>query len=387
MADAKTALEFHPLANVFPLIDSAAFDVLVADVAANGVREPIWLNDGLILDGRNRYRASVAAGIECPMRIYDGDDPIGFVVSENFVRRHLNESQRAMIAEELANMRQGERTDLPQRCGKSISQKRAADMLNVGERNVQHARKVRNTDSAVAALVVAGTINLHEGKKLIALPVVVRRSAVEAVASGTDVRTAVREANKESYNARIEAAKPKPLEGTYRILLADPPWKYHGLNQADEYGHAERHYDCLDDDQLCAYRPGDGDRTVKDLADKDAVLFLWVTAPMLERAFPIIKAWGLKYKTNLVWDKIDHVMGFYTSVRQEQLLIATRGAYTPDTGRLIDSVQTIKRSDRHSEKPPKFYEIIEAMFDHGRKLELFAPVGVKVGTRRATRSP
>ena len=65
-------------------------------------------------------------------------------------------------------------------------------------------------------------------------------------------------------------------------------------------------------------------------------------------------------------------MGHYNSVRHELLLICTRGSCTPDTGKLIDSVQRIERSDRHSEKPHEFYAIIDAMYDYGRKLELFS---------------
>jgi N6-adenosine-specific RNA methylase IME4 len=65
----------------------------------------------------------------------------------------------------------------------------------------------------------------------------------------------------------------------------------------------------------------DGQRLVKELADDNAVLFMWVTAPLLKRCFPIIEAWGFDYKANLVWDKEKHVMGFYNSVRHEHLLI------------------------------------------------------------------
>jgi hypothetical protein len=135
-----------------------------------------------------------------------------------------------------------------------------------------------------------------------------------------EVRASVRAEKKLDYINRIKAAKPKPLEGTYRIIYADPPWKYHGLNQADEYGHAEAHYDCLDDNQLMEFKP-DGQRLVKELADDNAVLFMWVTAPLLKRCFPIIEAWGFDYKANFVWDKEKHVMGFYNSVRDEHLLI------------------------------------------------------------------
>jgi len=256
------------------------------------------------------------------------------------------------------------------------SQEDAAKLFNVSRRNVQHAREVRKADSSVAEMVCAGTINLHEGKKLIALPAEARRSAVQAVASGADVRTAIRAAKKIGCNARIDATKPKSLEGTYRIIYIDPPWKYHGLNQADEYGHAERHYDCLDDNQLCEFRP-DGKRLVKELADDNSVLFMWVTAPMLERSFPIIKAWGFDTRRFFVWDKVKHNVGYYNSVRAELLLVCTRGSWTPDTGKLIDSVQSIERSNKHSQKPVEFYDIIEAMYDHGRKLKIFARSGRK----------
>ena len=68
-------LEFHPIANIFPLIDGAELDALVADVTTHGVREPIWLYEGQILDGRNRYRAANAAGKEWRTRTFEGTPP------------------------------------------------------------------------------------------------------------------------------------------------------------------------------------------------------------------------------------------------------------------------------------------------------------------------
>jgi hypothetical protein len=73
--------------------------------------------------------------------------------------------------------------------------------------------------------VITGKITLNEAKKLAALSEEIRPETIKAVDGGADVRVAVRRAKKEGYNARIAATKPKPLEGTYRIIYADPCWK------------------------------------------------------------------------------------------------------------------------------------------------------------------
>ena len=76
-----------------------------------GLHEPIWLYEGQILDGRNRYRACQELGIPCPTRVYEGQEPLAFNLSLNLHRRHLNESQRAMVAERLATLPEGRRAN------------------------------------------------------------------------------------------------------------------------------------------------------------------------------------------------------------------------------------------------------------------------------------
>ena len=111
---------------------------------------------------------------------------------------------------------------------------------------------------------------------------------------------------------------------------------------------------------------------IKDISYENSVLFLWATSPLLEDAFQVIKAWGFKYKTSFVWDKVGHNFGHYNSVRHEFLLIATKGSCTPDNLELFDSVQMIQKSDKHSEKPSRFREIIDTLYTYGEKVELFA---------------
>jgi hypothetical protein len=152
-------VSFHPLSDLFPLLEGPEFDELVADVRLHGVREEAWMYEEQILDGRNRCRAAAEAGVPCPTRSYDGDDPLGFVISMNLKRRHLTTSQRAMIA--LANMRQGERTDLPSFEGKFVSQEQAAKLLNVGVASVERAKIVHDSDEPeLIAAVEAGELSV-----------------------------------------------------------------------------------------------------------------------------------------------------------------------------------------------------------------------------------
>lgn len=111
---------------------------------------------------------------------------------------------------------------------------------------------------------------------------------------------------------------------------------------------------------------------IKKLSEANAVLFLWATSPFLEDAFKVVNAWGFKYKTSFVWDKVGHNYGHYNSVRHELLLVCTRGSCTPDKAKLFDSVQSIPKSRKHSEKPEQFRKIIDTLYTHGKKIELFA---------------
>lgn len=131
-------VEFHPLANLFPLLEGSAFDELAASIKEHGQHDAIVLFEGKILDGRNRYRACIAAGVDALLEEFRGTDPVAFVVNKNIHRRHLNESQRAMIAAQLAQRKNGD-----QRHAVGIlTAAQAAEMLNVSRDTLFNAKKV-----------------------------------------------------------------------------------------------------------------------------------------------------------------------------------------------------------------------------------------------------
>jgi hypothetical protein len=92
-------MKIHPVAELFPLMSPDEFQTFKADIAANGQHDEIWIYQGAIIDGRNRYRACQELGIEPRMCEWDGQGSlVGFVVSLNLHRRHLTSSQRAAVA-------------------------------------------------------------------------------------------------------------------------------------------------------------------------------------------------------------------------------------------------------------------------------------------------
>jgi ParB-like chromosome segregation protein Spo0J len=131
--------EVHPLAQIFPEIEGSAFEALVEDIKERRQQEPAWLYEGKILDGKNRYRACEQLGVELKVREFIGSDPVGFVLSANLHRRHLDESQRAMVAGRLANLELGANQHSK---GQGTSIEVAAKLLNVGRASVERAKKV-----------------------------------------------------------------------------------------------------------------------------------------------------------------------------------------------------------------------------------------------------
>jgi N6-adenosine-specific RNA methylase IME4 len=238
------------------------------------------------------------------------------------------------------------------------AERKMGEMLRATERHPPGPDRLRRVTDPPPTLADLGVTKREsaEAQRLADLPVEV----FEEVRAGKKTRTAAkREARRDAVTRTVQelpAAK-------YRVLYADPPWEY-GNGLADGYGPTRFHYPPLSIADLCAL-------PVAELAEENAVLFLWVTSPQLAECWPVIKAWGFTYKASFVWDKIKHNFGHYNSVRHELLLVCTRGSCLPDEAKLHDSVVSIERAG-HSEKPAAFRRMIEGMYQHGKCLELFA---------------
>ena len=151
-------LEFHELCLIFPQADGRTLSDMAEDITKNGLKAPIILFEGKILDGRNRYLACRLAGVEPRYKQYTEDEPLQHVISKNLHRRHLSESQRAVVADDVYQRLQG--TD------HSITREQAAEQFNVSRRSVQTASRVREeAPEGIKQAVLAGTKSLHAADK------------------------------------------------------------------------------------------------------------------------------------------------------------------------------------------------------------------------------
>lgn len=374
------ALRPHPIAEMFPALEGAELDSLAADIKANGLRVPITLHDGLVLDGRNRLRACELAGVAPRFEEWSGEgSPVSWVVSINLHRRHLNESQRAMVAARAKPMFEEEAKER-QRVGGRVkgsanlreadvgkTADKAAAMVNVSPRAVESAAAVlKRAAPEVVRAVDQGRIAVSAAADLLDRPKAKQAEIVRKVETGEakSVREALRQTKREELaTGGVELPKgPK----RYRVLYADPPWQYSDTRGGLSGGYvpAADHYPTMSVEELSALDVG-------GLAATDAVLFCWATFPLLPDALAVVKAWGFTYKTAFVWAKGRANFGHYHDASAELLLVCTRGSCTPDVDERQMQVQLVVRQGRHSSKPEEFRLLIQGLYRHGHRIELF----------------
>lgn len=175
--------KFHPIANIFPLMEGDEFEALVSDISQNGLTDPVVMLDGKILDGRNRWRACQRLGIAHKEVQFDqlttgSDDPTAYVWSKNVVRRQLNAGQIAMAAERLETLRHGQRADFaaakddetsPETSPKT--RKQIAKETGASPASIAKARRVRKQGAPkLAEKVETGELSLNAAEKIAVLP-------------------------------------------------------------------------------------------------------------------------------------------------------------------------------------------------------------------------
>lgn len=140
------------------------FAALVEDIRANGQRQPIYLYENKIIDGRNRYRACQQLGIEPDTRVWDGvGSLVSFVVSLNLQRRHLTSSQRMTVGLDILPFYEAEARE--RQLATLKQNQTSVDKLIYQRIDGPHERAPQPIDE-VAKLVGTNRQYMSDGKKL-----------------------------------------------------------------------------------------------------------------------------------------------------------------------------------------------------------------------------
>lgn len=231
-------LEFHPLANVFPLLEGEEFAELVADIQKHGVLEPIVLYEQKVLDGRNRYLAARQTDTPYTTVGWHGEcgDPLSFVVSRNMLRRQLTPSQRGMCAakaraifDEVANTRRGATlkrgqenpvpVSLPER--KGDARDLAGKAFGVSGKLVDQARTVRQAGIPdLATCVEQGRMSVTAGAILARKPEETQRAEIAKAGRTRSRRRVTRQSSAGAEKEQDPKGGRKPGKGIYAAHAA-----------------------------------------------------------------------------------------------------------------------------------------------------------------------
>lgn len=345
--------DFHEYANLFPMLDEIELGELTDDIRLRGLEEEIVLYEGKILDGRNRYLACREAKVKPRFGQYTGHDALGYVISMNLHRRHLNSSQRAVIALDA----------LPKLEAKARERQQATHFGSLGGGNISTTEETGKARDEAAATFGTNPRYVSDAKKIAEEAPELLPQIREGEITIPKAKRVINERKREQKREHMKTVSfEESVQGHYSVVYADPPWQFSnsGLN-----GSAEHHYPTMPTDEIAAL-------PVKDCLTDDAVLFLWSTNAHLPDALGVMAAWGFRYVTNFVWvkDRQTHgKIGFYLFGKHELLLIGVRGSLLPEE-KLGSVIEAPRRE--HSQKPEQVYELIEEMYPGLGYLEMFA---------------
>lgn len=239
--------------------------------------------------------------------------------------------------------------------------------IGMTSKEVMDAREIRDAIKANPGIVkeVLGEIIARGDEPTRAALKKAIAPTVKAIRAEAQAEKKERRAERETTLAGKIRALPSEKFG---VIVADPEWRFEPYSRETGMDRApENHYPTSSTEAICA-------RDVPSIAAEDCVLFLWATAPMLLDALKVMEAWGFKYVTHAIWNKVRtgdaRGPGYWFTGEHELLLVGRRGDVpAPSPGSQFRSTFSAPVGD-HSAKPECALEMIEAYYPNVPKIEL-----------------
>jgi N6-adenosine-specific RNA methylase IME4/ParB-like chromosome segregation protein Spo0J len=368
---------------------------LASSMSELGLINPICVrrteeNGYALIAGRHRLEAAKQLKWEnIQATVLEGIDALDaeqIELCENLIRHELTAAQQSIhyarlkeIAEIKHRLKTGPKDEShddgvsPQLEGKLSESKHSNSAVAVAkdtnrsssavERDAKRVRNIPGIASAIGTSLDSGV----ELDALASLPEDVQRGLLARALEGEKVSARAElkkqeRAEKERVLGQKQIALP---DAKFGVILADPPWQFKTFSDKGMDRSADNHYPCQNTADIC-------NLPINTIADRNCILFLWATVPMLEDALNVMQSWGFTYKTQAVWVKDRLGTGYWFRNQHEILLVGVKGVIpSPVPGSQFPSVFSDPVQE-HSVKPDSIYRMIEAYFPNLPKIELNA---------------
>ena len=359
-------------------LSSEEYDKLEASILSEGIRDPLVIWQGILLDGYHRYKIAQEHGLEyktVEVELPDRDAAKEWILVNQLGRRNLTEQEASYYRGKLYSARKQHQYIHPKSVGKNFPRFSTADEL--GKQYGVTGRTVKNDEQFSKAVdKVADEIGAEARNAILSGQAKVPKESVEQlieikqkapefiepILSGEmPISKAMREIQR---NKNESKPKPELPKGKYRVIYADPPWPVGSITMDKWKSPIEDKYPTMSIEDI-------SNLPIGELAADECSLFLWTTHTFLPDALRLIEEWGFKYFCCITWDKGNGWTqnGFHK--RTEFLLYAYKGGINVDQyGQAIPTIIT-EPSTKHSKKPDTIRELIKNKTPEPR-LEMFA---------------
>jgi len=362
-------------------LSSEEYDKLEASILSEGIRDPLVIWQGILLDGYHRYKIAQKHGLEyktVEVELPDRNAAKEWILVNQLGRRNLTEQEasyyRGKLYESRKLIRGGDRKSM----GKFFPLKNTAD--DIGDEYGVTGRTVKNDAQFSKAVdkvadeigdkarnaILSGQAKVPKERveQLIEIKQVAPEF-IEPILSGElPISKAMREVKRklvlDNLNG-IDAIEVKELNGVYDVIVIDPPWPMNKIERDVAPNQVEFDYPTMSEEELF---------DLKIPCADNCHVWLWTTHKYLPLALKLLEAWDLKYVCTFVWHKPGGFQPFeLPQYNCEFALYARRG-----TPKFIDfknfSVCFNAPRGAHSEKPQEFYNLINRV-TAGRRLDMF----------------
>lgn len=350
------------LKSLIPKLTNDEFNQLEKNILEEGIRDPLCLWNGVIIDGHNRYEIAQIYELEfqtIEMEFPHIDDVKLWMAFNQKGRRNLTKAALielglSVVAPILEKRAKENLSKAGKEFGKGMEQPCT---------NSDNPIKPINTIQEVANFAEVGRNTVAEYKKILDKAPEKKQELIEGKITihkaYSNVKKKERKIEIEEQRTQIEKENFSDLIGLYDVISIDPPWPY-GRAYDPDGSRVSNPYPEMSIEQI---------KAVELPVKEDSIIWLWTTHAFLKDAFDIMEHWGFDYKATLVWNKEKMGLGSWLRMQCEFCIIGIKGKpfYHNTTER--DIISEPRRE--HSRKPDNFFTLVERVCA-GKKLEYFS---------------